>query len=90
MYTVNPAYDKFNDLISFVREGDLRARGCAQGPDEVEHIFSENSLHIQTERERERDTHTRNGKSIVIIKIKVEKLMRKNRNEIGRSIKQFR
>lgn len=50
-YTVNPAYDKFNDLISFVREGDLRARGCAQGPDEVEHIFSENSLHIQTERE---------------------------------------
>lgn len=30
-YMVNPAYDKFNDLISFVREGDLRvAWVCAR------------------------------------------------------------
>lgn len=46
-------------------------------------IFLAKILYIY--RQRKRDTHTRNGKSIVIIKIKVEKLMRKNRNEIGRS-----
>lgn len=44
----------------------------AQGPDEVEHIFSENSLHIQTDREGH-SQRARNGKSIVIIKIKVER-----------------
>lgn len=49
------------------------------------HIFSENS---ETETRADIHTHraTRNGKSIVIIKIKVEKLMRSIRNEISRSI----
>lgn len=53
------------------------------------YIFLAKILYIYNrDREKDRHTHraTRNGKSIVIIKIKVEKLMRSIRNEISRSI----
>lgn len=47
-------YDKFNDLISFVRKGDLRARtrGCAQKTGQMKwYIFLAKILYIYTDRE---------------------------------------